>query len=102
MKKICALIMLLSFGFIMNMQPVYPSDAGKKMNILVYPFKYEGGKENSWIAAGLTDTVITDLHNIAGISVFSDDDRRKAVKEMEMGMTGLLDDSDKVKIGNVM
>ena len=102
MKKICSLFFPLALGLIINIQPAYPADAGKKMNILVYPFKYQGGKEHSWIAAGLTDTVITDLHNITGISVFSDDDRRRAVREMELGMAGLTDDSTTVKIGNVM
>jgi len=72
------------------------------MNILVYPFQYEGDRQYSWVAAGLTDTVISDLNNINEISVFSDDDRKKAIREMELGMTGLFEDSTVVRVGSVM
>jgi tetratricopeptide (TPR) repeat protein/TolB-like protein len=73
-----------------------------KVNILVYPFESAGGNKYSWIAAGLTDTVISDLNGIRDVYVFSDSDRRKALKEISLGMTGLIKESDVVKIGKVM
>jgi len=76
--------------------------SAKNMNILTYPFKYEGSKEYSWIAAGLTDTVISDLNRISVVNVFSDDDRKKAVQEMSLAMTGLLDEESAVKVGKVL
>src|SRR5271157_3320783 len=74
----------------------------RRMQILVYPFAYMGDKQYSWIAAGMTDTVISDLNKIKDVSVFTEADRQKAVKEMELGMTGLIKESDIVKVGNIM
>ncbi len=78
------------------------SDEGRKMRILVNPFKYQGNKEYSWVVAGLTDTVITDLNKIEGVNVFSNEDRQNAVKEMNLGMTGLIDESTAVQVGKAM
>lgn len=74
----------------------------RKMNILVYPFEMSGGNKNSWIAAGLTDTVISDLSRIRDIYVFSSADRKKALKEISLGMTGVIKETDIVRIGKVM
>jgi tetratricopeptide (TPR) repeat protein/TolB-like protein len=74
----------------------------KKLAILVYPFEQSGAKNLSWIAAGLTDTVISDLNRIQDIYVFSEDDRKKAIKEIQLGMTGLIKESDIIKAGNIM
>lgn len=76
--------------------------AGRTMNILVYPFTSSGAPGNEWISAGMTDTVISDLNRIKGINVFSDDDRKKAVREMELGMTGLIREQDVPKVGHIM
>lgn len=74
----------------------------KKLAILVYPFEQSGGKNFSWIAAGLTDTVISDLNKIQDIHVFSEDDRKKAIQEIKLGMTGLIKESDVIKAGSIM
>ncbi len=73
----------------------------KKLNILVYPFQNTGSKQYSWISAGMTDTVISDLHRIKGVSVISERDRRKAIKEIEFGMTGLIREETIVKVGKM-
>jgi TolB-like protein len=49
----------------------------RNMTILVYPFENTGNKEYSWISAGMTDTVITDLTGIQQVSVISNADRKK-------------------------
>ncbi len=82
-------------------QSAFPA-SGRNANILVYPFEYNGDSKYSWISSGLTDTVISDLGRIKGINVFSDDDRKRTIKEMELGMTGLFNESTVVKVGNVM
>lgn len=52
------------------------SSFARTMNILVHPFENTGKKEYSWISAGMTDTVISDLARIRNISVVSNADRK--------------------------
>ncbi|HPS58683.1 MAG TPA: tetratricopeptide repeat protein [Spirochaetota bacterium] len=101
-RKKISLLTLIAFASLILSQPVFTRTTPAKMNILVYPFRFDGDTNFSWIAAGLTDTVISDLHNINAVSVFSDEDRKKAIREMELGMTGLFDESTVVKVGNVI
>ena len=49
----------------------------------------------------MTDTIISDLNNIRGVIVLTDDDRRKAMKEIELGQTGLLDEKTITKVGSL-
>jgi tetratricopeptide (TPR) repeat protein len=100
MKKII-MIVCSALGILITSIPLLPSPEGK-MNILVYPFNYEGSAEYSWIAAGLTDTVISDLNRIRDVSVFSEEDRKRAMREMELGMTGLFDERTVVKVGGLV
>lgn len=73
-----------------------------RMNILVHPFSNAGAKSYSWISAGLTDTVIADLMRLSSVNVFSEDERRKAIKEIELSMTGLVRDEDIAGVGKIM
>ena len=75
-RKTFALILNIALASLISAQAAYTENKPGKMNILVYPFRFNGDKNYSWIAAGLTDTVISDLHNISAVSVFSDDDRK--------------------------
>lgn len=59
----------------------------KQMNILVHPFENTGDKEYSWISAGMTDTVITDLTGIKNISVVSNQDRKKIAAKLKPKLT---------------
>lgn len=74
----------------------------KKLNILVYPFTNTGSSQFSWISAGMTQSVISDLLKISSISVFTEEDRKKAIQEIELGMTGLIKESDVVKVGTIL
>lgn len=80
--------------------PVHLHAAGK-MSILVYPFKNTGDKKYSWISAGMTDTVITDLQGFEDVTVISDQDRRSAIKEISLGQSGLIADETAVKVGTI-
>jgi len=93
MKKITITIIIILF-FI---NPLL----AEKMTILVYPFKNTGSNQYSWISAGITDTVISDLNKIKDIQVISDRDRVKAIKEIELGQTGLLNTKTIIKAGNL-
>jgi tetratricopeptide (TPR) repeat protein len=80
--------------------PVHVHAAGK-MSILVYPFKNTGDKKYSWVSAGMTDTVITDLQGIEDVTVISDRDRHSAIKEISLGQSGLIADDTAVKVGTI-
>jgi TolB-like protein/tetratricopeptide (TPR) repeat protein len=73
----------------------------KTMNILVYPFKNTGDKQYSWISAGMTDTVITDLMGIREVSVISNADRRKIMEETKFILSGLVAEETMVKVGKL-
>lgn len=73
-----------------------------RLNILVHPFSNAGQKSYSWVSAGLTDTVIADLMRLSSVNVFSEEDRKKAIKEIELSMTGLVRDEDIVGVGKIM
>ncbi len=76
--------------------------SAKKINILVYPFTNTGTAHYSWISAGMTQSVISDLSKISSIAVFTEEDRKRAVREIELGMAGLIKDGDVVKVGQIM
>ena len=71
------------------------------MNILVHPFDNTGDKEYSWISAGMTDTVITDLTRIQNISVVSNTDRKKILEEMKFIFSGLAEEDKMIKLGKL-
>ena len=78
----------------------YPMPA-KQMTILVHPFENTGDKEYSWISAGMTDTVITDLTHIQNISVVSNQDRKKSLEEMKFIFSGLAEEDKMIKLGKL-
>ncbi|HPB80589.1 MAG TPA: tetratricopeptide repeat protein [Spirochaetota bacterium] len=98
-KKTCAFVAAVISLTLFHTGPLF---AARTMNILVYPFSASGAPGHEWISAGMTDSVISDLNRIKGINVFSDDDRKKAVRELELSMTGLIREQDIPKVGHVM
>lgn len=95
------IVFTLLFIFV-SLIPAAPIIKKGSVNILVYPFDSGKGGSHSWIASGLTDTVITDLGRVKGVYVFSDSDRRKAIQEISLGMTGLVKESDVVRTGQII
>jgi len=71
------------------------------MNILVHPFENTGDKEYSWISAGMTDTVISDLTRIQNISVVSNQDRKKVLEEAKFIFSGLAEEDKMIKLGKL-
>lgn len=94
--KVPVFILLVFCSIIAHSTPL------SRMNILVYPFSNAGSPQFSWISAGMTDTVIADLMRLNSINVFSDDDRKKAIREIELGMTGIMKESDAPTMGRIM
>ena len=94
------IILIGIFLFLFFTVGAIPSNAGT-MNILVQPFQNTGDEQFSWISAGMTDTVISDLKKIKGISVISDKDRKKILEELKFTQSGLVDEETVVKIGKM-
>jgi tetratricopeptide (TPR) repeat protein/TolB-like protein len=90
-------ILLFTLLFIFLSTPAI----AKTMNILVYPFENTGDKQYSWISAGMTDTVITDLMGIREVSVISNADRRKIMEETKFILSGLVGEETMVKVGKL-
>jgi protein O-GlcNAc transferase len=78
---------LIIFSFILFLFLFTTSCPAKQMNILVHPFENTGDKEYSWISAGMTDTVISDLTRIQNISVVSNQDRKKIEEKPKPKLT---------------
>jgi Predicted integral membrane protein len=98
MKK---LFFTITFTFILFSLLLTTPCPAKQMNILVLPFENTGGKEYSWISAGMTDTVITDLTRIQNISVVSNTDRKKILEEMKFIFSGLAEEDKMIKLGKL-
>ncbi len=73
--------------------PAEKKDNLERMRILVSPFENTGDVKFSWISSGMTDTVISDLARYHDISVITDEDRRKAFKEIASGQKGTIKDT---------
>ena len=74
----------------------------RPVTVLVQPFVNTGSAEFSWIAAGMTDTVISDLARIKSIQVISDSDRVRVLKELELAQTGMLDEAAAQSVGKLL
>ncbi|TAL33184.1 MAG: tetratricopeptide repeat protein [Spirochaetes bacterium] len=79
-----------------------PALTAKEMTILVHPFENTGDQAYSWISAGMTSSVVSDLGKIQDVTVISEPDRKKAVDEIQLGLTGLVDEQKAVKVGRVL
>jgi tetratricopeptide (TPR) repeat protein/TolB-like protein len=76
--------------------------SAKEMTILVQPFENTGDAAYSWISAGMTASVISDLGKIRDVTVISDAERRKAAEEIQLGLSGMVDEQKAVKVGNLL
>jgi len=98
MKK---LLFLITFTVILFFFLFTTPCPAKQMNILVHPFENTGDRQYSWISAGMTDTVITDLTSIKNISVISNQDRKKILEEMKFVFSGLAEEDKMIKLGKL-
>lgn len=84
--------------FILTAFPAF----SKNMTILVQPFSNEGSKDFSWVSSGMTSTVISDLTSLKSINVVSDDDRKRALEELSLAQSGIIEESKAGQIGNLL
>lgn len=76
--------------------------AGKPMNILVQPPQNQGDGQYQWLAAGFCETIVSDLSRIESVRVITEEDRRKALKEMALGQSGLADEATTARLGRLL
>jgi tetratricopeptide (TPR) repeat protein len=83
---------------------VIPPDlsAARNINLLVHPFQYKGPASYTWLTRGLTETVLSDFMKIKSFNVFSETDRKNAIRELELSMGGALEDKDIAKVGSLV
>jgi TolB-like protein len=93
-RKIFLIIIAL---ILINGSPIF----AKNMTILVHPFKNTGDTKFSWVSAGMTDTVISDLNRVKSVVVIADIDRKKALDEISLGQTGMMNDETIAKVGKM-
>jgi len=98
MKQLFFLMTFIFFLFFFLFATPCPA---KQMYILVHPFENTGDKEYSWISAGMTDTVISDLTRIQNISVVSNQDRKKVLEEAKFIFSGLAEEDKMMKLGKL-
>lgn len=95
MKRLSILILL--FVLILPL-----AAENRDMIILVNPFSNTGDKKFNWLSAGMADSVINDLMLVKNIKVISEKDRNKSLKEIEFGMSGMVDEQAAVKAGSLL
>lgn len=83
---------LFTIIFISLLHFTSAAESERKLTFLVQPFSGSGEKSLSWAAKGITDTVVSDLSRIRSINVVTEEDRRRALREMELAMTGITGD----------
>jgi TolB-like protein len=75
--------------------------ADRPMIILVHPFKNNGDAKYSWVSAGLSESVTHDLRNLDGVTIISQEDRRRALQELKYKqMVG--ESEEGVEVANLM
>ncbi len=76
--------------------------AGKTVNLLIHPFEYRGPQNYTWLTRGLTETVLSDLMKIKIFNVFSQAERKDAIRELELDMAGTMNDREMAKVGSLV
>lgn len=76
--------------------------ANGTMKIMIQPFSNtQTMKKYAWISSAIEDTITSDFLKIRNISVITEEARKNAIKEIQMGMTGLVDEKSTVKAGKM-
>jgi len=73
----------------------------EKKNIMVTPFINRGDAKYNWVSHGISDTVMTDLNNTQEFTILSEESRQAALREMELGQTGILKDAVAARLGEI-
>lgn len=67
--------------------------------LLIYPFENQGNPDYNWLSQGMTSTAISDLSAVESLNLISQTDRDKAMEELKLYLSGMLDEEKALKIG---
>ena len=70
----------------------------KRKTMLIYPIKNTSSPQYSYYSEGITESIIHDLSMLRGIGVISQEDRKKALKELAYKQAMGLEESEVSKI----
>ena len=87
---------------LLTVRPLRTEPTERQMRILVSTFRNSGSSDHGWLASGMTDTIINDLARIKDVQVITEVDRKRAVTEMALGKTGMLDDDSVTRLGKLL
>ena len=64
------------------------------------PFKnLTGDNDKNWLGEGISETVATELGSIKGLILIERSQLAKAVEELKLSQSGLLDEKTAIKVG---
>jgi len=67
--------------------------------LLVYPFENQGPSDFDWLSEGMTSTALSDLSAVSDLKLISQTDRDKALEELKLYLTGMLDEEKALEVG---
>lgn len=74
-----------------------------KLSIAILPFKNLTGNENNdWIGVGFSETMSAGLSQFKKISVVERANIKSVLKEIELSLTGLVDDNNAIEAGKLV
>ena len=84
-------------------QPLPPASDTKTFTIAVMPFtNLSGQKEYDWLSIGIGEVLTTKLGNLSCFRMVERIKISEALKEIELGQTGLIDEADAPKVGKMI
>ena len=70
--------------------------------LAIMPFKnLTGDNDKNWLGEGISDTVATELGSIKGLILIERSQLAKAVEELKLSHSGLLDEKTAIKVGKL-
>ncbi|RPJ07101.1 MAG: hypothetical protein EHM28_08335 [Spirochaetaceae bacterium] len=75
---------------------------GQNMRILVTPFANNSSGEYGWLGFGIEASVISDIACIKSVQVIGTQDRKKALEEQALQLSGLVEAEKVLRVGRML
>ncbi len=98
----CMKSLKLIMTYCMALSLLENAASAENMTILVHSFQNTGDPAYSWLSAGMTASVISDLGTIQGVTVISEVNRKIAMKEIEFSLSGAAAGDKILKTGKML
>ncbi|MCX8053651.1 MAG: tetratricopeptide repeat protein [Armatimonadetes bacterium] len=100
---VVGLMLALGSGLLAEENPGKPSTAGSPATIAVLAFKNLCGDSNlDWLGVGFAESLSTKLSNVSGIQLVERTQLEKALKELKLADTAIVEASTAGKIGKII